>query len=209
MEQEQILSNLKGGLGQTSLSDRTITDFASVLEVPEDEAAHADFFAKQIRVLKTLEGQLSHEVATKVDDFKKNYKPEDAKKEEPKKKEDEIPSWAKEFMEKAKANEQKELEAQKAAQREQVISEAYEQAKNSGADAEPVLKIVKQLIKVEDGDTALSVKSKIVELYNKTYKELYGEGAAPVFSSGGSGNKKASIERYKQHLVQSGRIKEK
>ena len=111
-------------------------------------------------------------------------------------------------MEKAKANEQKELEAQKAAQREQVISEAYEQAKSSGADAEPVLKIVKQLIKVEDGDTALSVKSKIVELYNKTYKELYGEGAAPVFSSGGSGNKKASIERYKQHLVQSGRIKE-
>ena len=46
MEQEQILSNLKEGLGQTSLSERTISDFASVLEVPEDETLHSDFFLK-------------------------------------------------------------------------------------------------------------------------------------------------------------------
>ena len=96
MEQEQILSKLNEGLGQTSLSERTIADFVGVLEVPEDESQHADFFSKQVKILKTLEGQLSHEVASKVDEFKKNYKPEPAKKETEQKKDDEMPQWAKE-----------------------------------------------------------------------------------------------------------------
>ena len=170
MEQEQILSNLREGLGQTSLSERTISDFASVLEVPEDETLHGDFFSKQVKILKTVEGQLSHDVATKVEDFKKGYKPE-----------------------------VKTVVEQK---------ETKEDAKKSGAENEAVLKIVKRFVSVEDGDTPISLKNKIVAQYNETYKELYGEGAAPSSSSGGSGNKKASIESTKQYFRQTGRLKE-
>ena len=61
---------------------------------------------------------------------------------------------------------------------------------------------------VEDGDTPISLKNKIVAQYNETYKELYGEGAAPSSSSGGSGNKKASIESTKAYFKQTGRLKE-
>ena len=208
MEQEQILSNLRDGLGQTSLSERTISDFASVLEVPEDETLHGDFFSKQIKILKTVEGQLSHDVATKVEDFKKNFKPVEQPKQEPKKNEDEIPDYVKELREELASIKNKELEKQKSVQSEQLINSAYEDAKKSGAVNEAVLKIVKRFVSVEDGDTPISLKNKIVAQYNETYKELYGEGAAPSSSSGGSGNKKASIESTKQYFRQTGRLKE-
>ena len=208
MEQEQILSNLRDGLGQTSLSERTISDFASVLEVPEDETLHGDFFSKQIKILKTVEGQLSHDVATKVEDFKKNFKPVEQPKQEPKKNEDEIPDYVKELRDKLASIENKELEKQKSVQSEQLINSAYEDAKKSGAENEAVLKIVKRFVSVEDGDTPISLKNKIVAQYNETYKELYGEGAAPSSSSGGSGNKKASIESTKAYFKQTGRLKE-
>ena len=208
MEQEQILSNLKEGLGQTSLSERTISDFASVLEVPEDETLHSDFFSKQIKILKTVEGQLSHDVATKVEDFKKNFKPVEQPKQEPKKNEDEIPDYVKELRDKLASIENKELEKQKSVQSEQLINSAYEDAKKSGAENEAVLKIVKRFVSVEDGDTPISLKNKIVAQYNETYKELYGEGAAPSSSSGGSGNKKSSIESTKKYFIQTGRLKE-
>ena len=208
MEQEQILSNLRDGLGQTSLSERTISDFASVLEVPEDETLHSDFFSKQVKILKTVEGQLSHDVATKVEDFKKNFKPTEQPKQEPKKNEDEIPDYVKELREELASIKNKELEKQKSVQSEQLINSAYEDAKKSGAENEAVLKIVKRFVSVEDGDTPISLKNKIVAQYNETYKELYGEGAAPSSSSGGSGNKKASIESTKAYFKQTGRLKE-
>jgi hypothetical protein len=204
----KILSNLREGLGQTSLSERTISDFASVLEVPEDETLHGDFFSKQVKILKTVEGQLSHDVATKVEDFKKSYKPVEQPKQEPKKNEDEIPDYVKELREELASIKNKELEKQKSVQSEQLINSAYEDAKKSGAENEAVLKIVKRFISVEDGDTPISLKNKIVAQYNETYKELYGEGAAPSSSSGGSGNKKASIESTKQYFRQTGRLKE-
>lgn len=208
MEQEQILSNLRDGLGQTSLSERTISDFASVLEVPEDETLHSDFFSKQVKILKTVEGQLSHDVATKVEDFKKNFKPTEQQKQEPKKNEDEIPDYVKELREELASIKDKELEKQKSVQSEQLINSAYEDAKKSGAENEAVLKIVKRFVSVEDGDTPISLKNKIVAQYNETYKELYGEGAAPSSNSGGSGNKKASIESTKAYFKQTGRLKE-
>ena len=208
MEQEQILSNLKEGLGQTSLSERTISDFASVLEIPEDESLHSEYFSKQIKILKTVEGQLSHDVATKVEDFKKNFKPAEQPKQEPKNNEDEIPDYVKELRDKLASIENKELEKQKSVQSEQLINSAYEDAKKSGAENEAVLKIVKRFVSVEDGDTPISLKNKIVAQYNETYQELYGEGAAPSSSSGGSGNKKASIESTKAYFKQTGRLKE-
>jgi hypothetical protein len=176
--------------------------------VPEDETLHGDFFSKQVKILKTVEGQLSHDVATKVEDFKKSYKPVEQPKQEPKKNEDEIPDYVKELREELASIKNKELEKQKSVQSEQLINSAYEDAKKSGAENEAVLKIVKRFVSVEDGDTPISLKNKIVAQYNETYKELYGEGAAPSSSSGGSGNKKASIESTKQYFRQTGRLKE-
>ena len=209
MEQEQILSNLKEGLGQTSLSERTISDFASVLEVPEDETLHGDFFSKQVKILKTVEGQLSHDVATKVEDFKKNFKPAEQPEQEPKKNEDEIPDYVKELREELASIKDKELEKQKSVQSEQLINSAYEDAKKSGAENEAVLKIVKRFVSVEDGDTPISLKNKIVAQYNETYQELYGEGAAPSFNSRGGSNSKKEDEDYMEHLRKTGKLPKK
>lgn len=206
MEQEQILSSLKTGLGQTSLSERTITDFASVLEIPEDESLHGDYFSRQVKVLKTLEGQLSHDVASKVEDFKKSYKPQEQSKQDPPQGSDEMPSWAKELKEKIEAKEAREAEMEKSSLKEQKLSTAYAEAKVSGADNEAVLDIVKSLIKVEDEDTPSSLKDKIVASYNEKYKKLYGGGSYPSSNSSGSGSGGAGKDSFMEHLKAVGKI---
>ena len=210
MEQEQILSKLNEGLGQTSLSERTIADFVGVLEVPEDESQHADFFSKQVKILKTLEGQLSHEVASKVEEFKKNYKPAPAKKETEQKNDDEMPQWAKEIKEQLDAQKTKETEMASKAQREQILKSAYDKAKEGGADNDAVLEIVKASIDISESDTETSVKDKMVSKYNEMYKKLYGNGAHPsVTQMPSSANRKAEDEKFKELLRRNGKLPKK
>ena len=79
MEQEQILSEIKAKVGQTSLSEKTLTDYVSA-NLPEGEPDES-YYAKHVGFLKSLNGNYSHDVARQVTEFKKNYKPQ---QEEPK-----------------------------------------------------------------------------------------------------------------------------
>lgn len=81
MEKEQILSTLNEQLGQTSLSQRTISDYVDN-NLPA-EGAEFDF-ERHAKILKSLNGNFSADVAKQVEDFKKNYKPSDSTTETPK-----------------------------------------------------------------------------------------------------------------------------
>ncbi len=83
MEKEKLSQNLSALVGENSLSERTWNDYLenSVIPfLPNDEESKGDFLNKQANVLKSLNGQLNHEVATRVNEFKKNYKPENTAK---------------------------------------------------------------------------------------------------------------------------------
>jgi len=74
MEKEKLLTGLREQVGQTGLSERTISEYVdAILPTVTDEAATEAFFQLHGKILKTMEGQLNNEVATKVNGFKADW----------------------------------------------------------------------------------------------------------------------------------------
>lgn len=75
MEKEKLLSELKSRVGTTALSDRTIDEYAtSILPmIPNDEMVNDAFFSAHTAILKSFEGNLNHEVASRVNVFKSEW----------------------------------------------------------------------------------------------------------------------------------------
>jgi uncharacterized membrane-anchored protein YjiN (DUF445 family) len=76
MEQEQILSTLTEKLGKTSLSQKTLTDYVTSNLPGEGAEPDENYWNRHVTFLKSLDGNFSHDVATQIEDFKKNYKPQ-------------------------------------------------------------------------------------------------------------------------------------
>jgi hypothetical protein len=75
METEKIISTLKEKIGTTSLSDRTISDYVNNNLLADGTEPDDNYFTKHSNILKSLSGNFNADVATRVEDFKKNYKP--------------------------------------------------------------------------------------------------------------------------------------
>lgn len=72
MEKEKLLSELKQRVGTTALSDRTIDEYVtSILPMyGEVETLEDHVYGMHTSILKSFEGNLNHEVASKVNAFK-------------------------------------------------------------------------------------------------------------------------------------------
>lgn len=75
METEKIISTIKEQTGTISLSDRTIADYVNNNLPVDGTEPDAAYFTKHVNILKSINGNFDHDVATKVDEFKKDYKP--------------------------------------------------------------------------------------------------------------------------------------
>lgn len=67
---EQIVTNVKEKLGQTSLSDRSLTEYFKSVN-PQGEPDDA-FYATHVAILKSFGGQFSHDVAEWKKEYEKN-----------------------------------------------------------------------------------------------------------------------------------------
>lgn len=77
MEQEKILSEITTKIGETSLSQRTLQDYVSNNLPAEGTEPDEAYWNKHVNFLKSLSGQYNHDVAERVEAFKKDYKPGD------------------------------------------------------------------------------------------------------------------------------------
>ncbi|MCQ2245112.1 MAG: hypothetical protein MJZ32_12755 [Bacteroidaceae bacterium] len=87
MDNAQIVTEVRNRVGQTNLSDQTITSLITPL-IPKEGEPDENFFTTTANWLKTLGGNFSHDVATQVNQqvdikanekfeaFKKDFKPE-------------------------------------------------------------------------------------------------------------------------------------
>lgn len=82
METEKIISTLKEKIGTTSLSDRTISDYVGNNLLAEGTEPDDAYFTKHVNILKSIDGNYNSDVAKKVEEFKKNYKPTTGKSHE-------------------------------------------------------------------------------------------------------------------------------
>lgn len=202
MEKEKLSNELKGLVGENSLSERTWNDYIdnSVFPfLPTEEDKKIDYLAKHANSLKSLNGQLNNEVATRVNEFKKTYRPDVPINPQPQKpietkidqKTDDIPEWAKSLAGKIDKIEQEKNNEAKAAQRKQKLSDAKSAIQKDGADNEKILKITFGLLQVNDDEPLDTVIKKAKDLYNETLSDLYGEGYTPA---GGSASRSVAAQ---------------
>lgn len=75
MEKEKLLSELKTKVGTTALSDRTIDEYVTnILPMyAKVESVEDHVLSSHVAILKSFEGNLNHEVASKVNSFKAEW----------------------------------------------------------------------------------------------------------------------------------------
>ena len=74
MEAEKIISTLKEQVGTTNLSDKSLADYVNLNLPPDGTEPDDAYFAKHKGILTSFNGNFNHDVAAKVEEFKKNYK---------------------------------------------------------------------------------------------------------------------------------------
>lgn len=215
MEKEKLSSDLKGLVGENSLSDRTWNDYIdnTVLPyLPSEADKVQEYLVKHATTLKSINGQFSHDVAAKVNEAKKAFvqtpqtQPEPQKTESAKK--DEKPEWFAKYEQEFEQFKTEKANEAKALKQKQLLSTVTSKVKELGADNEDLLEMVigstQFAENASEDDCIKQVKSK----YDEKYSKLYGEGVRPALGSAAyTGNAKAAKEAYKKHLEETGRLK--
>lgn len=207
MEKEQILSTLNEQLGQTSLSQRTISDYVDN-NLPA-EGAEFDF-ERHAKILKSLNGNFSADVAKQVEDFKKNYKPSDSTTETPK------GSGDPDLLKRIEQLEGRLAESAKNATANNLRSEVTAKGKSLKVANEAIWEDAVKAVQIGDNDTAEDVTAKAKKEYERLLKRYHGDGAAPYGSSGRQGaSKEAEKEaadrraRFIEKMQRSGKLPKK
>lgn len=198
---EKISLKLKELVGKNNLlnlSERTIVSYANAVSgtVTEETELTDDFFNRHLEILKSMNGQIYADTNFKVEEFKKNYKLETGNQTSTSTSQAnaEEPQWAKELREKYSSIEDKLTAKEKAEMLQGNLNKAKSILKASGATNDKILNIALKLMDFDDQMTPEQIAEKGKALYDSTYKDLYGEGAAPASSSFSSTEKPISQE---------------
>lgn len=187
MEKEKLSSDLKGLVGENSLSDRTWNDYIdnTVLPyLPSEADKIPEFLSKHATTLKSINGQFSHDVAAKVNEAKKAFVQTPQAQPEPQKpepaKNNDIPQWAIDLQNKMEVLETEKANATKDLERLRLLSTVTSKVKELGADNEDLLEMVigstQFAENASEDDCIKQVKAK----YDEKYSKLYGEGVRPA-----------------------------
>lgn len=219
MDKEKILPKLSQMLGKTSLSDKTINDYATSIAslLTDDAQLTEEFYTAHVNILKSMDGNFSHDVAAQVDEIKKNLPTPQTPPATPQvnPQTEEKPQWAKDIEDKFQALQESQQKAQKHALQTQLIESVRKRATNKDASDEKsgwaanagVLNSAISLIQIEDTDTPETVEQKCREKYNAMCVEIFGSlNAVPGAGSGESENGTAWIADEKKRLQESGRL---
>ena len=188
MEKEQILSELTTRLGQTSLSSQTLMKYIELNPLEEGTEPDDTYYSKATSFLQGLQGQYNHDVATQVESFKKNYKPQQPS-DEGTTKEGDLTAQLEE-MRKELLQLKEDREAEKNAASIQALKEASKnqlksQIENGGKNIcnDEILSIAISDVNFTEGMKVEDIVNAAKQNYEKRYKAIFGDGASPVLNN--------------------------
>lgn len=211
MTREELLAKVNAELGgnKLTLSERTINEELddSLGDFGDDEAANAKLVTRIANRLKRMEKNLHTDISKEVEDYKKNYKPEDdpdkkkSKKkskskddddDDDKKDDDDMPAWAKKLADELN-KEREERKAEKAERDKRNLLNAVEKGlKDKFEASELVLKpyfvkaaLSKLNIPEKDADVSTLI-GEAEKLYNSEIKDAGIDFGQPSAGGGGS-----------------------
>lgn len=183
MTKEELLEKLTAKVGKTSLSERTLSAYAeNTLKLVGDDSKVDDAFLEaHASILKTMEGQLSHEISSGIEKWKEGN---NLKKEGGEDDPNEILELMKQIREDNAALKARLDEADKKQGQKDYKARLMSEMRSKGAENEYILK---QTIGQKEFDTAKSVEDAVEEslkAYDANYKSCFGDGATPRGNSG-------------------------
>ena len=183
MEQEKILSTLSEKLGETSFSPQTLQAYIELNPIAEGSEPDEAYWNKAVGFLKGMQGQYNHDVATKVEDFKKNYKPQSTKND------DELEKKLKELEARLDAEDSKKVQAD-------LLKKVTAAMKAKQANDDYVLSKTLQGVTFDTKKTVDELVTEFLPKYDAEYKACRGYGTAPRTSDGSGGTKHNAASRY-------------
>ena len=183
MTKEELLEKLTAKVGKTSLSERTLSAYAeNTLKLVGDDSQVDDAFLEaHASILKTMEGQLSHEISSGIEKWKEGN---NQKKEGGEDDTNEILALMKQIRKDNAALKARLDEADKKQGQKDYKAKLMSEMRSKGAENEYILK---QTIGQKEFDTAKSVEDAVEEslkAYDANYKSCFGDGATPRGNSG-------------------------
>lgn len=205
MTKEELLSKISEKLGKTSLSERTLNSYVEniVKLVSDDSQINDDFLTSHVGILKSIEGQLSHDIADGLrgkGGGKQNSDPKPNPNSDPKSQGNDTMKEILEMISEIKKENselREKLDEDKKTRTESSYKRAISDAmKQKGAKNDYILK---QVIAKKKFDVNKPVEDSVKEAledYDTEYKSCFGDGAAPR----GSGIQDPSSEEIKKSL---------
>lgn len=183
MTKEELLEKLTAKVGKTSLSERTLSAYAeNTLKLVGDDSQVDDAFLEaHASILKTMEGQLSHEISSGIEKWKEGN---NLKKEGGEEHTNELLELVKQIREENAAMKARLDEADKKQGQKDYKAKLVAKMRSKGAENEYILK---QTLGQKEFDTAQSVEDAVEEslkAYDANYKSCFGDGATPRGNSG-------------------------
>lgn len=189
MEQETLVTKLNGVIGETNLSERTISEYAKNIlpMITSDEMVTEDFLETHGNILKSIGGQLRHDLADGIEKFKKDYKPtvEKQKPTENPDKNDKYDALMAKIQSLENNIAEKDKAAAKNATKEKVISALREKIKEATGQNpnEFIFKATVRDIEFGENDTFESIVKNAQKEYDKNYTDAGFQTVQPRFGA--------------------------
>ncbi len=197
MEKEQILSTINERLGaegiKTDAFQRTFNTYIDANLPAEGTEPDDAYWNKHVGILKSISGQFNHDVATQVEEAKKNLKNPPKPKPEDKGEEGEKSDLEKRLEQLENAQRESDRKASEKALR----SEVSAKGKSLKVANEAIWEDAVKAVEIGEKDSADDVTAKAKKEYERLLKRYHGEGAAPYGSSSRQGASKEAEEEAK------------
>ena len=190
MEKEKILSTINEKLTAEGIKtedfQRTFDDYLSENLPAEGTEPDDAYWTKHVKILKSLSGQVNHVVASKVEDFKKNYKPETKEQSnqnpEPNKEVEELKKTVADLTKRLDEKESKQTQ-------EQLMAQVKAEMVKQGAKDEYVLKQTLRGVTLDTKKSVADLAKELLTAYDSELTACRGKGAAPRNGEQGGGSK--------------------
>ncbi|WP_456095230.1 hypothetical protein [Paraprevotella xylaniphila] len=219
MEKEQILSEMIAKIGKTSLSQRTISGYVEG-NLPADGVEPDDaYWQKHVDFLKSLDGNFSHDVASEVEKFKKNYKADGSGGSDGGSNSGSngysgnTGGHDDTILKRLEAMEERFMESENQAKKERIRKEVSDKAESLKVSNKALWKDAVMMVELNDDTDAVKLLEETKKVYEKKLKSYIGEGAAPF---GGTQKQagvpqdteeaKAKREAFKARMAGMGRL---
>lgn len=212
MTKEELLAKISEKLGKTSLSERTLNSYVENIfkTVSDDSQINDVFLESHVGILKSVEGQLSHDIAEGLKN--KPNEPTEPIKPKPSPSDDSIKEILKMISEVKSENSKlrERLDNEKTLKDEQQYKQAVSDAvKGKGIKN---VYILKQVMARKKFDVNKPVKEAVEETlkdYDAEYKDCFGSGGAPREVNNGLGDDeitKKSLDAFFEKKASEGKF---